>query len=68
VKRREPLTRRNGFAPIAHVKFVILLAVAVAFSACTTLANRRDIYRPTKPNGPATQKIHKTSGIVGPTI
>jgi ABC-type uncharacterized transport system auxiliary subunit len=50
------------------VKLVILLAVAVALNACTTLANRRDIYRTTKPNGPATQKIHKTSGVIGPTI
>jgi hypothetical protein len=50
------------------VKIVLLLVVAVGLSSCTTLANRRDIYRHTPPNGPHTKEIKKTSGIIGPTI
>jgi len=36
---------------------VVLAAFCAAtFSSCTTLANRRDLYKPGKPNGPWTKR------------
>ncbi len=34
-----------------------LLLLTVAFSACTTLSNRRDLYSPIKPDGPYTKAL-----------
>jgi hypothetical protein len=37
----------------------LLLISAFVFSSCSTLSNRRDLYRQDKANGPWTQKLHK---------
>jgi hypothetical protein len=39
----------------------LLAFVAFGFSACTTLANRRDLYSPTKANGPYTRSLQDGS-------
>jgi hypothetical protein len=39
------------------VKLVYLLLVTVAFSSCTTLANRRDMFTPDGYEGPYTKKL-----------
>lgn len=53
------LTRTGEFAPIDPVKFALPLIVITAFAlnACTTLANRRDLYSPEKPHGPYTDRL-----------
>jgi hypothetical protein len=38
---------------------VLALITVFAFSSCTTLANRRDLSRPDKANGPWTKKLEK---------
>lgn len=55
------LTRRLEFVPMANVKLTLALLTIVAFAlnACTTLANRRDLYSPDKPHGPYTQKLQQ---------
>jgi len=35
---------------------VFLAFCAATFSSCTTLSNRRDVYKPGKPNGPWTKR------------
>jgi hypothetical protein len=37
----------------------LVLIAAFVFSSCTTLTNRRDLYRPNKANGPWTKKLEK---------
>lgn len=45
-------------APISRVKSLLpLLFLALAFSSCTTLSNRRDVYSPIKPDGPYTKAL-----------
>jgi hypothetical protein len=36
----------------------LLAFVAFGFSACNTLADRRDLYSPVKANGPYTRSLH----------
>ena len=38
---------------------LILPVAALAFTSCTTLQNRRDMYFPQKVNGPYTRMINK---------
>jgi hypothetical protein len=63
--RREPSSRLvdtiRRVCSYRHVKLLAALAILTAFcfSSCTTLANRRDLYRPNKANGPWTKKIEK---------
>jgi hypothetical protein len=42
------------------LSLVILAAFCVSFccSSCTTLSNRRDLYKPGKPDGPWTKRQH----------
>lgn len=54
---RHVLTDCREFAPINCVKFPLPLILALAtaallLNACTTLANRRDLYAPAKVEGP----------------
>jgi hypothetical protein len=53
------LTPGCEFDPIARVKYVLPLLVAVVFAlaACKTTSDRRDLYSPTKPSGPATAEL-----------
>jgi hypothetical protein len=52
---------RQPFCSHHPVKIILCLVLLAAFSlsACTTLANRRDLYRPKKANGPWTAKLDK---------
>jgi len=66
------LTAVNDFVPIRAVKFfvsLLLLSVfASTFSACTTDANRRDLYSPKKGSGYWTDRSNeqlKHRGIFG---
>ena len=53
------LTWGSEFDPILRVKYVLpLLVVAVCgLAACKTTSDRRDLYSPTKPSGPATAEL-----------
>lgn len=56
------LTDGREFAPICCVKFSLPLilatiAITLTLNACTTLANRRDLYSPAKVEGPYTDQL-----------
>jgi hypothetical protein len=53
------LTPGCEFDPIARVKYVLPLLVAVvcALAACKTTSDRRDLFSPNKPQGPATAEL-----------
>jgi hypothetical protein len=65
MRAADVLTGRPNFAPIGSVKFSLLsilaaITIASGLSACNTLANRRDFYAPSKPEGPYTDQLqHK---------
>lgn len=37
----------------------LLLLATLGSAGCTTLANRRDLFRPNPPEGPYTDKLHE---------
>jgi len=52
------LTPPDLSVPIGRVKSLLpLLFLAFAFSSCTTMSNRRDVYSPIKPDGPYTKAL-----------
>jgi hypothetical protein len=56
------LTDTREFVPIDCVKFSLplilaLIAITLALNACTTLANRRDLYSPAPVQGPYTDQL-----------
>ncbi len=49
------------FCSLRAVKFAVLsllLAAMFASAGCTTLANRRDLFRPNPPEGPYTDRLN----------
>lgn len=49
------------FCSLRAVKFAVLsllLAATFASAGCTTLANRRDLFRPNPPEGPYTDRLN----------
>ena len=71
---RHVLTDCREFAPIDCVKFPLPLILALTtatllLNACTTLANRRDLYAPAKVEGPYTDRLaHRTVNDSGAKI
>lgn len=61
---------RSCFAPIRGVKFAVSLLALLAFSlaACNTLATRRDLYAPAKPNDPYTKYLKRGGQLPRPKV
>jgi len=56
------IDRGAGICSHHCVKFSLLLilaAITLSLNACTTLANRRDLYSPDKAHGPYTDALEK---------
>lgn len=69
---KSKLDTSHGFCSHPAVKLslslLILAAIISTFSGCTTLANRRDVYRPAEASGPYTTRYapdRRNEGLFG---
>jgi len=55
----------NRTAPLPLISPFIVIAICLVSTACTTIENRLDLYRPQTVQGPYTRMLHH--GIPSPT-